>query len=66
MGEHLSAAKCAEESMRVCISPSRRRCLPALLLVPNQALKRGKFISPGYIPKHSRCTPGLKGLRRRA
>jgi len=32
----------------VCSSLSRRFCLPWLLLAPNQPLKRGKFISPGY------------------
>ena len=45
---HLSAAKLLDDSIRVCSSLSRRFCLPWLLLAPNQPLKRGKFISPGY------------------
>ena len=32
-----SAPQCPLAAMRVCSSPSRRRCLPLVLLLPNQA-----------------------------
>lgn len=53
---HRSEWKLLEAVMRVCSSPSSRRCLPLVLLAPNQALNRGKFISPAtYLNTLGKC-----------
>ena len=46
----------------MCISPSSRRCLPALLLAPNQALKRGKLLSPAVgSPRYADARQSVAG-----